>query len=619
MSGLRIGWLDMSIICAYFAMVVLLGLWFARRRRNTGEDFFLAGRSASWPVIGASLFSANISSQQFVGQAGLAYTIGLAAGAFQLVGAMCFAFLAVLFLDVYRGLRLSTSPEFFERRYNLASRLFVSGINLIMIIAATITAALYAGATVLTDLLGWGGANAGTSFALAVGIIACATALYSVLGGLRSVLLVDYAQTFILIGGGVVVFVTALVAAGGPGEVASLTNSTGQSMWSVFLPADHKSGFGWLPLFAGGFILGIHAHCTDQDYVQRALSAKNLFHARMGALLAAFLKCVALFIIAAPGVLAARVFPGLASPDSAFPRMVIEHVPGGLQGLVLAGLLAAILSTVAAGLTASASLITYDFVLRARPTLSERSRVRLGRWLMVGILAACAVLAPMIRHFQGLYVYLVNVWALIAPPVFICAVIGLLWRRAEGRAAVSTLLVGSILGVGTFVVLRQPAWKATLPTLLQNPLMMGVVIAVVCAVMLVVMSMLARARRRTALGTAGLATAMVVPVVVWRPALSALLAPLEGDAVLLIVGAALGALSLAGVLCLSGPAIRGGGREAVARFDALRQHAEDAAMTPRQRRIYTAVLVAFVVTWAALLIVFSPLGIGAAAATAAAP
>ena len=179
MNSLRIGVLDIVIVVGYFALTVAFGLWMGRRKVRSGDELFLANREATWPMVGASLFSANISSQQFVGQAGLAYTIGIVAGAFQMVGAMCFVFLAVFFVEVYLGLRLRTAPEFFEKRYNSGSRLFVAGINIVMILAANIMTALYAGATVISDLLGW---TTALQFDLAVGVIAVAAGLYTVLG-----------------------------------------------------------------------------------------------------------------------------------------------------------------------------------------------------------------------------------------------------------------------------------------------------------------------------------------------------------------------------------------------------------------------------------------------------
>ncbi len=483
MSALRISPLDVLLIAGYFLLVVGLGLWFGRRRVADAESLFLADREATWPLIGASLFSANISSQQFVGQAGLAYVIGLAAGAFQLVGAMAYVFLAAFFIDTYLSLRLRTAPEFFERRYNAGSRLFVSGINLVMILAANITTALYAGATVVTDLAGWSGES---HFLLAIGLIALAAGAYTVLGGLRSVLWTDLLQSAVLIAGGLVTFLVCLRHAGGFSAAVATHDAAGRSLWSVLQPWDHA--FGWLPLLTGGMILGIHGHCTDQDYVQRALAARSVFHSKMGALFAGFLKVLALFIIAAPGVLAAKLIPGLAHPDQAYARLVATYVPTGLAGLVLAGLLAAILGTVAAGLSASASLVSFDFVARARPGMPERARVRVGRWIMVALLLLCAALAPSIREFKGVFSYLVQLWSLLAPPVFVCVVAGVFTRRATSRGAIATLVTGSALGALAFWMLNDPARLAPLPPYFRSSLNLGFLITVVCALVMIAVS-----------------------------------------------------------------------------------------------------------------------------------
>ena len=154
MEVLRISILDMLIILCYFVGIVYLGIWISKRKIKGGEDYFLAGRDMTWPYVGASLFSTNISSQQFVGQAGVAFVSGIAVGIFQMIGALSFALLALFFLETYRGLKLYTSPEFFERRYNSQTRSLVSGVNIIMIMLATVSAALYAGAVVTLTLLG---------------------------------------------------------------------------------------------------------------------------------------------------------------------------------------------------------------------------------------------------------------------------------------------------------------------------------------------------------------------------------------------------------------------------------------------------------------------------------
>ena len=476
MNALRVTPLDLVIVAGYFLATIALGVWFGRRKVTNAESLFLADREASWPLVGASMFSANISSQQFVGQAGLAYTIGLAAGAFQLVGALCFALLAVFFVDVYLALKLRTAPEFFEHRYSSGVRMFVAAINIVMILAANIATALYAGATVVTDLLGW---TTTAQFHLGIAVIAIAAGTYTIFGGLRSVLWTDLLQSSLLILGGAVTFVLCLSAGGGWAAVLPTYDAAGNSLWSLVRPWNDP--FGWLPFLTGAVILGVHSHCTDHDYVQRALAARSVFHSKMGALFAAFLKVLALFIIAAPGVLAAKLLPGLAHPDQAYARIVATYVPPGFAGLVLAGLLAAILGTVAAGLSASSSMLSYDFILRAAPALSDRARVRLGRGLMVGILLLCAVAAPGIRQFKGVFAYLVQLWSLLAPPVFVCVVGGVFTRGASARGAAAVLATGTVLGAVAFWALADATAKAALPAYLRSPLNCGFVISVVCA------------------------------------------------------------------------------------------------------------------------------------------
>ena len=479
MESLRIGTLDIVIVLGYFVLTVMFGLWMGRRKVKSGEDLFLADRSASWPMIGASLFSANISSQQFVGQAGLAYTIGIAAGAFQMVGAMCFVFLAVFFVEVYLGLRLKTAPEFFERRYNSSSRLFVAAINIVMILAANIVTALYAGATVINDLLGW---TTAFHFNIAVVVIALAAGLYTVLGGLRSILWVDMMQASLLVLGGALTLVLSVQAAGGIGEVLALPEGATENPWSIIKPWTHA--FGWLPLITGATILGVHGHCTDHDYVQRALAAKSLFHSKMGAVFGGFLKVLALFIIAAPGVVAAKLIPGLAHPDQAYTRLITEYVPTGFVGLVMAGLLAAILGTVAAGLSASSAMLVFDFIGKWRPQMTEERKVRMGRVVMITILVVCTLLAPSIKSFQGVFGYLVRIWSLLAPPVFICVVFGIFSQRATSRGAVATLTTGAVLGAFAFWMLGRQDILDMLPLYFRSSLNLGVVITVICALVM---------------------------------------------------------------------------------------------------------------------------------------
>jgi SSS family solute:Na+ symporter len=352
-----------------------------------------------------------------------------------------------------------------------------------MILAANITTALYAGSSVLNDLLGWQGNQA--LFAGIV-IMAISAGTYTIIGGLRSVLWVDLLQATILVGGGAIVFFVCVARSGGFGAALGTYDADGVSRWTLFKPWD--DAFGWLPMATGAFVLGIHSHCTDQDYVQRALAARSAYHAKMGALLAGVLKIVALIIIAAPGVLAARLLPGMSHPDRVYARLISDFLPPGLSGIVLAGLLAAILGTVAAGLSASSSMISFDFLQRLRPGLSEHERVRAGRVIMVAVLVLCVFAAPAIAGFDGLFAYLVRIWSLLAPPVFVCVLFGTFTRRANGRGAGATLIVGVVLGALAFWALGEPAVLAHFPPYFRSSLNVGFLITLVCAGTMLVFS-----------------------------------------------------------------------------------------------------------------------------------
>lgn len=491
--------LDLILIAVYFVGIISFGLLISRKQASGGREFFLAGQQMKWPMIGASLFATNISSQQFVGQAGLAFAVGIVAGGFQLVGAFCFILLAVVFLKTYMGLGLTTSPEFFERRYDMRSRRIVSFINIMLVLLGNIAAALYAGSLVLNDLFGWAALeNADTLFILGVVIIGVAAGSYTLLGGLRAIMYLDFIQMVVLLGGGFLLLVFGIHAAGGLAPAfGSVETPEGNNAWNLILPWDHP--LGWLSMLTGVLILGIHGHCTDQDYVQRALAAQSLYQAKMGALFGSFLKVLALFVIAAPGVIAAQLVQigAIEVPvqDAAYSVMVTNILPLGITGICLAGLLAAIMSSVDSGLCAVGSLITYDFLgtSRKRREESDASRLGEGRIVMLIVLVVCMIIAPLIRDFKGLFNYLIFVWSLLAPPVFVCVLFGLFYSRATARAAFYTLILGIALAVAAFGFLQLPQLeelRTSAPVYLQYELNLGFLIAIVCALALILISRL---------------------------------------------------------------------------------------------------------------------------------
>lgn len=490
---MKISVLDSLIILLYFVGIIGLGLWISRRQAKGGREFFLAGGTMKWPFIGASLFATNISSQQFVGQAGLAFAVGIIAGGFQLVGAFCFILLAAFFIRTYMGLRLATSPEFFEKRYSGRCRVIVSFINLMMIILGNIAAALYAGALVLTHLLGWDElANAEFLYWLSIFLIGIAAGTYTLMGGLKAVIYCDFVQMIVLMLGGALLLYFGIQELGGLQAVfVGNEDESGRSMWSLLRPWDHA--FGWLPMLTGGLILGVHGHCTDQDYIQRALSAGSLYHAKMGALFAGVLKTLALLFIAAPGVVAAQLFQGqeIIARDNAYVSLLTEVMPQGLLGLCLAGLLAAIMSSVDSGLCACGSLLTYDFFAKIKKGATDKDLLKDGRIIMVILLVFCMLIAPFIRNFQGLFNYLLAVWAFLAPGVFVTVLFGLFYKRSTEKAAFWTLVIGVVLGLFSFSLLNLPLFselKSQLPPFFQNNLNLSPWVTIVCALNMYLMS-----------------------------------------------------------------------------------------------------------------------------------
>jgi len=361
---------------------------------------------------------------------------------------------------------------------------------------ANLCAALYAGATVLTHLLGWDtGPHANALFWAAVLLIGIAAGTYTLLGGLRAVIYCDFIQMLVLVLGGALLLVFGIHRAGGLSAVLAFHDQAGRSMWSLARPWHHE--FGWLPMLTGTVVLGVHGHCTDQDYVQRALAAGSLYHARMGAVFGGFLKVLALFVIAAPGVVAAQLVAQgtltINEGDSAYVALLTGVMPTGLLGICLAGLLAAIMSSVDSGLCACSSLLTYDFYAQFKKSVNDKALLRDGRIIMVVLLLVCILVAPAIRHFEGLFNYLLYVWALLAPPVFVCILFGLYDPRAHARAALVTLIVGCILGLVAFAVLKFPlldTFRQTLPVYLQNKLNWGFINTVICALVMFALSRL---------------------------------------------------------------------------------------------------------------------------------
>jgi SSS family solute:Na+ symporter len=433
---------DYIIIAAYILVVLGIGVYFTRRGKNA-TDYFLAGRHVGWFAIGASLFATNISSEHFLGLAGTGSKSGLAVGHFEWLACIIVLLLGWVFTPFYLKSGVFTMPEFLERRYNSASRFYLSIVSIVAYVLTKISISLYAGGILLNAVVGW------DMYTSAV-VIVLITGVYTVLGGLSAVIYTDLVQMFILIAGSVFLTILGLNQAGGWDAVVA---GTPPEFWSMFKPMSDPD-FPWTGIIFGAPILGIWYWCTDQYIVQRVLSAKNLDNARAGTIFAGFLKILPVFILVLPGIIAMKLSGGEVTGDRAYAWMVTTLLPSGIKGLVVAGLLAALMSSLSAMFNSTSTLLTIDIFKRWKPAADERATVNFGR-ITTGVMVLLGLLwIPFIGLLsdERMYVYLQSVQAYVSPPITSCFLFGILWKRVNGTGAIASLLTGLFLGAVRFVL-----------------------------------------------------------------------------------------------------------------------------------------------------------------------
>ncbi|HXY52927.1 MAG TPA: sodium:solute symporter [Terriglobales bacterium] len=435
--------LDLAIIGLYFLIVFSIGLYFARKER-TSTDYFLASRDVGWFFIGASLFVSNISTEHFIGLSGTGASSGLAVGAFEWLACPMLLILGWIFVPFYLRSNVFTMPEFLERRFNRQCAVYLAGISIIAYIFTKISVQLYAASVVLERIAGW-------SLVRTAIVLVIATGIYTIAGGLAAVIYTDTVQTLILITGAVALTVIGLDRVGGLGHLRTLVPP---GYFHMIKPAS-DSQFPWTGIFFGAPILGIWYWCTDQVIVQRVLSARDEGHAKAGTIFAGFLKILPVFMLVLPGMVAYALFPDQVSskPDSAYPTLVLNLLPTGLVGLVMAALLAAVMGAMSSVFNSASTLVTLDFYKKIRPQSSEAELVNFGR-VTTGVMVLLGLLwVPFIHLISSqLYIYLQSVQAYISPPIAACFVLGILWPRLNGPGAITSLLSGFVLGAVRFLL-----------------------------------------------------------------------------------------------------------------------------------------------------------------------
>ena len=472
--------LDWVVIGSYFLVLAGVVVWSSRRQKSIA-DYFLAGRNIGWFIIGASLFASNIGSEHVVGLAGSSARNGMAMAHWEL-HAWVLIMLGWVFVPFYYRSGVYTVPEFLERRFNSAARWILSVISLVAYVFTKVSVTVYAGAVVFKALLPDTFGSPENAFWIGAFATVILTGIYTVFGGLRAVVYTDTAQTVILLAGSVCITYFGLQKIGGWEQMRATCMNAAENfhLWRANTDAE----FPWLGILIASPIVGIWYWCTDQYIVQRTLAAKDLRTARRGALWGAFLKISPVFLFMIPGVIAYALYSKglLAIPlkvdegtgkmvldnDMVFPRMVLTQLPMGLRGLVVGGLLAALMSSLSSLFNSASALFTVDIYEKLHPQASERTLVRVGRIATCVIVGLGILWIPVMKWVAtgGLYKYLQSVQGYLAPPITAVFLLGLFSRRVNGKGAVAGLLVGFTAGMAKLTVqtlvkakyITEPAW-----------------------------------------------------------------------------------------------------------------------------------------------------------------
>jgi solute:Na+ symporter, SSS family len=433
---------DLAVIAVYIVAILGLGFYVGRKKEDS-EGYFLAGRGMSWPLVGFALIAANFSGTLYLGLAGAGYDQGIAVWNYEWIATLVLVAFALLILPFYLQSKISTVPEFLERRYDTRSRRAFSGFTVFTGMFIDSAGAMFAGALVIQLLF--------PDVPLMVGIVAIALlgGIYVILGGLEAVMITDTAQGVLLFLAGGAVFLFAFGDFGWDWSV--LPELATEDGWTIAPPPDDEF-LPWPGIFTGAIWLGFYVWVSNHMVVQKVLSAKNIDHGRWGALFAGLMQLPLLVLIIFPGILARGVFDELEDPDMAWPALIFEYMPIGIRGVVVAALIAALMSTLDSVLNGASSLVVNDFVKPLKPDLEERQLLRLGRILVGVFMVVAALWAPVITEFEGIVEYFQSFLGYVTMPVVVVLLGGLFWPRAGSTAGFWTLAIGAPLGlVGFFV------------------------------------------------------------------------------------------------------------------------------------------------------------------------
>jgi SSS family solute:Na+ symporter len=480
----HMAFIDWLMIGAYFSVLLGVAWWVVRKNKDTATDYFLAGRNLGWWVIGASIFASNIGSEHIVGLAGSGAKDGVALAHYEL-HAWCLLVLAWVFVPFYMRSQVFTMPEFLERRFSVGSRYVLSIVSIITFILSKIAVGIFAGGivfgTLLPELQMTIGGTVIDSFWIGSIAVIVLTGLYTVIGGMRAVAYNDAVQVVVLIGGSAVLTFYGLHKLGGWGELRRICGPDMFNLWKPLVPVGQiaswapvkeldasgaivrqawyfNNNFPWLGMAICAPVIGLWYWCTDQYIVQRALGAPNQKVAREGSIFAAFLKLFPVYLFIIPGLICYALVKKDVIPEmtaafhekgsqGAFPMMVQYLLPAGLRGIVVAGLLSALMGSLAGVFNACSTLFTVDIYEKIRPQASQSELVRMGRLATVVMVVIALLWIPVVKGANGLYEYLQAVQGYLAPPIFVVFFFGVFWKRLNKHGCFWAMVVGFAIGI----------------------------------------------------------------------------------------------------------------------------------------------------------------------------
>lgn len=496
---------DLAIVLLYFGLILWIARWASQQKNGdvSTEDYFLAGKSQGWLVVGASLFASNIGSEIILGVSGAGARADMPMANFEILASLILILFGWVFVPFYLRTGVYTMPEFLEKRYSRACRTYLSVVSILAYVLTKISLIIFAGALVFETM--------GVPFWTGAIITVIATGFYTVLGGLRAVIYTDFAQAFILLIGTGAVTIFGISYIGGWEELLAILSEAAETpgnppvdqFFNLWRPIE-DTDYPWTGMLFGAPILGIWYWCTDQYIVQRALSARDVSQARKGAIFAGFLKLLPVFIFFIPGVIAYALLQqgsidfSLENADQALPTLITTFLPVGLKGLAIAGLLAALMSSLSSAFNSSSTLLTIDFYQKWRPTASSKDLVRFGQLATVVLVIVSLGWIPFMKALMGggIFHYLQNVQAYISPPIAAVFLFGLLFSWINAKGAIVSLWAGFLIGISRLVLefmSKEGTIEVTSGSLLDtflgiNFLHFAIVLFVICGAILMLVS-----------------------------------------------------------------------------------------------------------------------------------